>query len=316
MVYFVEKVKAAFPSVAGVDWAAQSFNHPSLEEVVELQAWKGIRRVYIMPFFLFDGKHSREDIPVSVERIKSCYPDMEFSITSILGTDTLLADLVVKRIREAHAEISDAAGMSELPAMPEAIEARSMEIIESLLPPLACSPGELQVVKRIVHAAGDIEIAQLVRFHPQAVAAGIEAVQGGKPIYTDVKMVATGINRKKTEKFGCTVTCAIDNPETARAAENNGITRAAAAMRSTGSQLNDAVIVIGNAPTALFALIELIDTTGIKPALIIGMPVGFVGAKESKIELMKRGIPFIAVEGNRGGSALAIAALNAILKLA
>ncbi len=315
MAYIAAKVRAKFPLAGRVDWAAQSFNHPSLKEAVELQAQQGIKRVLIMPFFLFDGKHSKEDIPESIERLKTCYPDIEFSLTSILGTDTLLADLVIKRIQEASLETRDAGGIPDLPATPEAIEACSMEIIESLLPPIVCSAGELQVIKRIVHAAGDIEIAQLVRFHPQAIASGIKAIRTGNPIYTDVKMAAAGINRKKTDEFGCDVTCAIDNPGAIKITNEGGITRSAAAIRFLDTKLHNAIIAIGNAPTALFALIDLIDSTDITPALIVGMPVGFVGAKESKSELMKRDIPFIAIEGNRGGSALAVAAVNALLKL-
>ena len=199
--------------------------------------------------------------------------------------------------------------------VPEDIEKRSLEIIEGLLPPLPYSLEEREVVKRIVHAAGDPDIAHLVRIHPQAISTALSAIYGGRPIFTDVEMVASGISRRMAQEFGCSIHCALNEPEvTARSQEDN-TTRAAAAIRYLGTKLNGAIVVIGNAPTALFALLELMDG-GILPALTLGMPVGFVGAEESKAELVKRSIPYITVEGTRGGSTLASAAMNALLKLA
>jgi precorrin-8X/cobalt-precorrin-8 methylmutase len=125
-------------------------------------------------------------------------------------------------------------------------------------------------------------------------------------------MLAAGINRHLAEACRCSIFCALD--------ENKGLnpdtTRAAAAMRHLGKRLNGAIVAIGNAPTALLALLGLIDNNGVKPALVVGMPVGFVQAKESKDELMKRDIPHITIDGTRGGSALAVATVNALLKIA
>jgi precorrin-8X/cobalt-precorrin-8 methylmutase len=167
----------------------------------------------------------------------------------------------------------------------------------------------------MVHAAGDPDIAHLVRIHPQAISAALSAISGGQPIFTDVEMVASGINRQLAHEFDCSIHCALNEPEvTARSQEEN-ITRAAAAIHHLGTKLSGAIAVIGNAPTALFALLELMDG-GILPALTLGMPVGFVGAEESKAELVKRSVPYITVEGTRGGSALSVATMNALLKLA
>ncbi len=199
--------------------------------------------------------------------------------------------------------------------VPEDIEKRSLAIIESLLPPLPYSLEECEVVKRMVHAAGDPEIAHLVRIHPQAISAALSAIYDGRPIFTDVEMVASGINRRMAQEFGCSIHCALNEPEVIAKSQEENITRAAVAIRYLGTKLNGAIVVIGNAPTALFTLLELMDG-GILPALTLGMPVGFVGAEESKAELIKRNIPYITVEGTRGGSTLGVAAMNALLKLA
>lgn len=144
-------------------------------------------------------------------------------------------------------------------------------------------------------------------------------MRSGCPIVADVVMVAAGINRRLAAALGCEVLCAISEPGVAESAQRDGIPRSAAAMRSLSSKLPGAVVAIGNAPTALFALLEAVDAGLPAPALVVGTPVGFVGAAESKLELVRRGeagLPYVTVEGTRGGSALAAAAVNALLRLA
>lgn len=312
----VRRVKAGLTSGVEVEWAALQFNHPNLGEAVENLVKRGAKRLVVMPYFLFGGRHSTRDIPNLIEDIKQAYPHIEFISTSTLGMDGLLADLVIKRIQETAPELLCCHDASVMPHTPEHINSLSMEIIESLLPPLECSDEERWLIKRIVHAAGDAELPHLVKFHSQAVSHGIDAIRKGRPIFTDVKMVATGISHQLSDKFGCSINCAVDEPEVIRQAQEGSITRAAAAMRYLGNELNDAIIAIGNAPTALFALLDLVDSGDVLPAVIVGMPVGFVGAKESKVELVKRSVPYVTVEGNRGGSTLAVATVNALLSLA
>lgn len=199
---------------------------------------------------------------------------------------------------------------------PDQIEARSLAIIESLLPPLNCSPEEREVIKRIVHAVGDPEIARHVFLHPQAVAAGLEALRRGRPIFTDVQMVAVGIHRGLAGRLGCPIQCMTKEPKIAERARVIGITRAIAALRHYAPRLEGAIVAIGNAPTALLALLDLADAGQAAPALIIGVPVGFVAAAEAKAELTRRRVPYLTVEGTRGGSAMAVAAVNALLRLA
>lgn len=206
--------------------------------------------------------------------------------------------------------------MVERPLAPQEIEDRSMAIVEGLLPDLPCSWEERQIVKRIVHTTGDPGLAQHIRIHPGAVEAARKAIRAGALIYADVKMLASGIDRSRTGRFGCEIRCLIDDPQVAREARETGTTRATAAIRHMGQQLNGAVVAIGNAPTALEALLELVDAGEISPALIVGTPVGFVGAAESKMKLAERSVPFVTVEGTRGGSATAVACVNALLRLA
>ncbi len=201
---------------------------------------------------------------------------------------------------------------------PDQIEPRSFEIIAALLPDLDQAAPEWPVVRRIVHTTGDPSIAGLLRIHPKAVESGVRALRAGHTIITDVKMLAAGINRKLTERLGCEVVCAIDEPAALEIAQERGITRGAAAMIHLRSTVPGAVVAIGNAPTALFALLDSLDEGLAAPALIVGTPVGFVGAAESKAELvqMTPPVPYITVEGTRGGSTIAVATVNALLKMA
>nr|WP_269438208.1 precorrin-8X methylmutase [Phosphitispora fastidiosa] len=200
---------------------------------------------------------------------------------------------------------------------PKAIEDTSMDIIEQAVPWIReLSQGERQIVRRIVHTTGDPEIAELVKIHPDAVASGLQAMREGKTIFTDVQMLRSGISPVKLEQFGIETMCLIKDPEVAAEAKRTGKTRAMIAMAKAAPKLDGGIIAIGNAPTALFELCEMIQRGELRPALVVGTPVGFVGAKESKEVLVETPVPYITVTGTRGGSTIAVAALNALLKLA
>ena len=199
---------------------------------------------------------------------------------------------------------------------PMEIENKSMEIIAPYLKGLYLDEAETRVYSRIIHAAGDVDYAPLIHIHPKAIAAAQKALQAGCNIYTDVEMVRTGINKRKLAQFGGEVHCLIADPEVAALAKAKGITRSMAAMRTFGHALDGAVVAIGNAPTALYEVLRLAAEEDIRPAAIIGIPVGFVGAADSKRQLAaNRDIPYITVEGTKGGSPIAAAAVNAIMYL-
>lgn len=197
---------------------------------------------------------------------------------------------------------------------PMAIEQRSMEIIAPHLASYHLGPVETKIYSRIIHAAGDVEYAPLIHIHPQAIAAAQEALCGGASIFTDVEMVRTGINKRKLASFGGEVHCLIADADIAAAAKQQGITRSMAAMRQFGRALDGNIVAIGNAPTALFEVLRLVAEVGVRPACIVGIPVGFVGAADSKEALRENTlVPYITVEGTKGGSPIAAAAINALM---
>lgn len=198
---------------------------------------------------------------------------------------------------------------------PMAIEDKSMQIIAPYLPQ-NLSAEEIKIYSRMIHAAGDTDYAKIIRISDNAITSAKNAIMQGKNIYTDVEMVRTGINKRVLKRFGGEVFCKIADEEVKKFAESEKITRSMAAMRLFGENLNDSIVAIGNAPTALFEVLRLVREEKIFPAVIIGVPVGFVGAADSKAELAKQNkIPYITVEGTKGGSSIAVAAVNAILYL-
>ena len=199
---------------------------------------------------------------------------------------------------------------------PMAIENRSMELIAPHLEGLDLDERATKLYSRLIHASGDVGYAPITRVHPEAIERAIEALKAGAHIYTDVEMVRTGINKKKLASFGGEVHCLVADPDVAVRAKELGITRAMVAMRQFGKALNGSIVAIGNAPTALFEVLRLVREEGIRPSCIVGIPVGFVGAAESKAALAAHGIvPYITVEGTKGGSPIAAAAINALMYL-
>ena len=171
---------------------------------------------------------------------------------------------------------------------------------------------EARVAVRIVHAAGDTTIARNLQFSPDFTAAAQAALRAGAPILCDATMVAQGITRSRLSA-GNDVVCTLADPATPALARQIGNTRSAAALGLWGERMRGAVVAIGNAPTALFHLLELLDAGAPPPAAIIGLPVGFVGAEESKDALWAdRRVPCMILPGRRGGSAMAVATVNAL----
>jgi len=189
---------------------------------------------------------------------------------------------------------------------------RSFAIIRSEADLARFTKDEARVAVRVIHACGMVEIARDLVFGPGFVAAAREALLAGNPIFCDSKMVANGITRARLPANN-EIVCTLDSPGIADRADRLDTTRSAAALDHWLDRLGGSLVAIGNAPTALFRLLELIDQGAPKPAAIIGMPVGFVGAGESKEALARHsGTPFLIVKGRKGGSAMAVAAVNAL----
>jgi precorrin-8X/cobalt-precorrin-8 methylmutase len=197
---------------------------------------------------------------------------------------------------------------------PAEITRRSFEIIAAEAPLQDLPVDMAPVAARIVHASGMPDIIPDLRFSPGAGNAGRIALAGGKPIICDVRMVSSGVMASRLPA-GHPIHVAVDQPGAAPLAARTGQTRTAAGLECLAGELSGAIVVIGNAPTALFRLLELVEAGAAKPALVLGFPVGFVGAAESKAALADNalGIPFITLRGRRGGSAMAAAAVNALI---
>jgi precorrin-8X/cobalt-precorrin-8 methylmutase len=183
------------------------------------------------------------------------------------------------------------------------IETESYRILRGMVDLSHLGPLSRAVTERVIHASADLEYAQSLILDEEALEGGIEALRRDAPVVTDVGMVAAGITGRETR-------CFVSDPRARRLSEGFGITRSAAGFRLAAEEVGEkAIWVVGNAPTALFELFEL----DVGPALVVGLPVGFVGATESKDTLAKSGIPAVANRGPKGGSAVAAAALNALI---
>jgi precorrin-8X/cobalt-precorrin-8 methylmutase len=199
---------------------------------------------------------------------------------------------------------------------PEEIESTSFDIIDREVGDHDFNGPQWSIVRRMIHTTADFEFKEMVRFHPGAITAGIEAIRSGKMIITDTNMARVGIRTKELVQFGASVKCYMDDPLIHEKAKSNGTTRAKVAVEMAVNDMEDGIYVVGNAPTALLRLIELINQNKARPALVIGLPVGFVNAAESKAALMELDYPYISNIGRKGGSNLAASVVNALIILA
>ena len=200
--------------------------------------------------------------------------------------------------------------------LPREIEEESFRLIEARLDKGKFSPQEYAVARRVIHATADFAFAEALRFHPQAIAQGVQALRRGCTVVTDVRMVQAGIASALLEQLGGHSFCALGDPKVTELAQLHQITRTSAAIRYSAPYMHHGIVAVGNAPTALFEVIRLVREEGIQPALIVGTPVGFVKAAESKEALLDLGVPYITVLGDRGGSSVAVAIINALLHMA
>ena len=199
----------------------------------------------------------------------------------------------------------------------QSIEDESMQIIENEIGTHSYDQQEWPIVRRIIHSTADFDFARdnKIIFHENAVQSGLDALKNGCSIIVDVNGIVGLMNKQNPKDFGNNVICNISEPSLMHAAKKEGKTRAQMSMRIAKEEINGGIVVIGNAPTALLEVMEMIREGITKPALVIGIPVGFVSAVESKAELAKMDIPFITNQGRKGGSPCASAIVNALYKL-
>lgn len=204
---------------------------------------------------------------------------------------------------------------------PAEIESLSFAMIEEEffaqtgLNPKEIAPARFQVMRRVIHATGDFSFAKSLVFSPGCIEAGLDAIRNGRDIYIDVTMGASGISRSMLEHFGGTVRCHINDPDIAERARTGGKTRSETALEKAAAS-DIGIVAVGNAPTALVAAMKMVETGGLNPNLIVGVPVGFVNAAESKEILSEKSYPFITNIGRKGGTPAAVAIINALLRIA
>lgn len=200
---------------------------------------------------------------------------------------------------------------------PNDIEKKSFEIISEVIvkdyPDYEMDPKKEAVIKRVIHTSADFEYLENLKISKDAIEAGLAALKKGALIITDTNMAKSGINKPALEKLGCTVECFIADKEVARLAKERGVTRATISMEKAAEIDRPLIFAIGNAPTALIALDQMIQAGKLKPELIIGVPVGFVNVVESKELILAGPTPYIVAQGRKGGSNVAAAICNALL---
>jgi len=206
--------------------------------------------------------------------------------------------------------------MTWQPRLPQEIEAESFRRIEARAGSHSLPPEVWFVVRRLLHTTADLDYLETVRIHPDAIAAGVQALRHGRPVGTDTRMLLAGIATGRLQRLGVEAFCLMADPEVAAAARRQGTTRAAAAMEKALPLLADGIVAIGNAPTALLCLLELLEGGAPPPALVVATPVGFVNAAESKELLTRQPIPYITALGPKGGSAAAASVINALAIMA
>ncbi|MBK5274038.1 MAG: precorrin-8X methylmutase [Desulfuromonadales bacterium] len=208
--------------------------------------------------------------------------------------------------------------MESLTMKPEEIETESFRIIDSEAGEHGWGEPEWQIVRRAIHTSADFEYAQSMIMSDNVVEKAVDAIRSGAGIVTDTTMALAGISKSRLVSFHCEATCHVADSDVGALAKREGVTRSVTAMRKALRNPNNRIFVIGNAPTALFELLRLIEAGNASPALIIGLPVGFVGAEESKNALatLDHGIPFITNIGRKGGSNVAASVVNALAILA
>ncbi len=285
------------------------FAEPDIPAAIKESVAKGAKRIILHPFFLSAGMHVTKDIPGMIEEAQGLYPNVKFIYTEPLGIHEKLAQIVMERIIAAEN------------LAPAAIEKRSFDILSAEVDLSAIPAGHLPIVQRVIHATADFDFKDTLTFHSDAVAKGLAAIRAGKDILTDVEMVRTGINKRLLEQRGGKVICELrgagsgeqEEGEEKRTRAEMGIEKA---LRENS---NIGIIAIGNAPTALLKVIELMNSPlprfTASPFLVVGVPVGFVKAVESKALLSLQKFPFITALGRKGGTPVAVAIVNALLKM-
>jgi precorrin-8X/cobalt-precorrin-8 methylmutase len=296
---------------------------PTVEEAIDSIATSGVSKIVLVPAFLAPGVHTTQDIPGLIG-VKEKEPQLKSKGVELLygeplGSDERIADILEeKALKALGCELKKDSEILDAYSVPEAgkIVDKSMLLIrEAIGEELAkFPPDDIAIVERVVHTTADPEFAKLIVISPNAVQAGVAAIKAGAKVVSDVKMIKAGINAARLKKFGTQVQTYMNDCRVMELARKEDLTRSAAAMRlAIEDGLDGGIVLIGNAPTAALELAAQIREGKVKPALIVAVPVGFVGAAESKDTIANLPVPYIVTCGRKGGSTIAVAIFNALL---
>ena len=309
-----------------VEIAFRIRNKPSIPEAIESLANKGVSTIVLIPAFIAPGVHTTREIPELIEAKEKEPLLKERGISLVygdpLGSDSRIAEIIEEKALKALGKDDDEANVItdaySIAASKTIIKASMSLIRQELGDSLENVPAShVPVIERVVHATADPEFAKLLVISEKAVESGVAAIKAGAKIITDVKMVKAGINEARVNKFAGTVLSYINDERAVNLAHNQSLTRSAAAMRlAVNDGLDGAIVLIGNAPTAAFELANAVRKGLTNPALIVAVPVGYVGAAESKETVSGLPTPFVIVKGRKGGSTIAVAVFNALLTMA
>ena len=306
-----------------VEIAFMVINTPTIPEAIESLAEKGVSKIVLVPAFLAPGVHTTREIPEMIET-KEKEPllkkrGIELVYGEPLGADERIAEIIEEKALKALGQETKPITEAYTIAASGKIINTSMSLIrQELGSSLENVPARhAPIIERVVHATADPEFAKLLFISDKAAEAGVAAIKAGAKIVTDVKMVKAGINEARVKRFGAKILSYVDDERAVKLANDESITRSAAAMRlAVKDGLDGAVVLIGNAPTAAFELAEAVRQGLAKPALIVAVPVGYVGAAESKDAVSGLPTPSVIVKGRKGGSPVAVAVFNALLAMA
>jgi precorrin-8X/cobalt-precorrin-8 methylmutase len=305
-------------------------NTPTIPEAIDTIAKKSVKKIVLVPAFLAPGVHTTQEIPeligVKDKESQLSQRGIELIYGEPIGADECIAVILEEKALKAlderwehhHAQFKSNVPLN-IPAASTKIYDKSMTLIRpEIQDVLSKAPkNQAAIIERVVHTTADPEFAKLLVISDKAVDAGVAAIKAGAKIVTDVKMIKAGINEARVRRFGGKVLTYIDDQRATKMAVEEGVTRATGAVRTAIADGADgAIFLIGNAPTAAFELAEQIKKGKIKPALIVAVPVGYVGAAESKEEIAKLKVPYIITRGRKGSSTIAVAIFNAMLAMA
>jgi precorrin-8X/cobalt-precorrin-8 methylmutase len=302
-------------------------NSPSISDALSGAVEEGAEKLIVAPVLLAESRHTTQDIPrlLGMEKEQKygtlffeAHGDVQVAYCAPIGADSRLAEIILDRASKAF-------GDSDLGARIENRSDAGTEIFENSLKTVRqvlakdfeiMDPLIIPIVERVVHATADPEFAQLLIFSKDAIETGIDALKDGADVIADVKMVESGINARVIRGLGGRLLTYTEDERATRLAEMEKITSTAAGMRIAAEDgLDDDIIIIGNSPTAALTVVDIVNQKLAKPALVIATPVGFVKAAESKNEVTKLSVPFIITRGVKGGSAVAVAVMNALLTM-